>query len=339
MSEKKESDTKAESSPSTPSESKSKSASTPASPASVTKTASSSSSKDAGTPTKGAVSNPPSPASSSSAPSSTKAASTTSSSSADKKAADSTVHKRDSSGSALSSLKASLDKAVPKAASVTSESTASSPSPAASTTSSSSSGTDWASRLTFGLASSKQKADITEWLPDLSDKLPPSLFTQPPTGPDGAPAAPALPAEQVTAEFPNFVSLLHPLPPPSSALRFGWIDEYGDYHATPSTSSAPSTYSAGSSSSSARLNPKVMRAREQARDLLSSIMQQQERLEKDKEPGSPRMSAVVKEKLALEGAAKDVPSMGVDRLVQVVEGAKGEKKVVVTEEEKVHEDL
>ena len=227
-------------------------------------------------------------------------------------------HKREGSGGSLSSLKASLE----KVKSATTSSSADS-SPAASGGSS----TNWTSVLTFGLASSKGKADLSEWLPDLTDKLPASLFTVPPPQPDGKAAQPALPADAVTADFPNFTSLLPPPPPPSSALRFGWIDEYGDYHPAAINTTAP------------KLNVKLIKAREQAKELIASVMAAQEKLERDKEPHSPRMSAIVKERLSIEGERRDSRGQGVERLVQVIEGSKGEKKVVVTEEEKVPEDL
>ena len=235
---------------------------------------------------------------------------------------DSDTHKREGSGSSFS-LKASLE----KVKSATSSSNANSDAPAPSSTAASSSNKDWTSVLTFGLASSKGKGDISEWLPDLSDKLPASLFTVPPPQADGKPAQPALPADAVTPEFPNFTSLLPPPPPPSSALRFGWIDEYGDYHPASVVATA------------AKLNVKLQKAREQAKELIASVMAAQERLEKDKEPHSPRMSAIVKDRLSLEGEKRDSRGQGVERLVQVIEGSKGEKKVVVTEEEKEPEDL
>ena len=149
----------------------------------------------------------------------------------------------------------------------------------------------------------------------------------PPPQADGKAAQPALPADAVTAEFPNFTSLMPPPPPPSSALRFGWIDEYGDYHP------------AAVNSAAAKLNVKLLKAREQAKELIASVMASQEKLEKDKEPHSPRMSVIVKERLSIEGEKKDSRGQGVERLVQVIEGSKGEKKVVVTEDEKVPEDL
>ena len=239
----------------------------------------------------------------------------------DSKPAAGDSHKREGSGSSLSSLKASLEK-------VKSVTTASSNSDSsAATPSSTSSSTNWTSVLTFGLASSKGKADLSEWMPDLTDRLPSNIFTVPPPQEDGKPAQPALPADAITAEFPNFTSLLPPPPPPSSALRFGWIDEYGDYHP------------AAINTTGGKLNLKLQKAREQAKELIANVMASQEKLEKDKEPHSPRMSTVVKERLSIEGEKRDSRGQGVERLVQVVEGSKGEKKVVVTEDEKVPEDL
>ena len=263
------------------------------------------------TPSKAASSNPATPSPSSSSSSTTAAA---------KPSSTSKPEKRDSGGG-LSSLKASLEKAVPKVASITSDSSSSSASSAPTPSSSSGSSTDWTSRLTFGLASSKAKADLSDWLPDTTDKVPLSLFAQPP--PDAKPLLSTPPDPR----FPNFTSVLPPPPPPSSALRYGWIDEYGDYHPQPS------------SSQPGKLNPKLLKAKEQAKELISAILHAQERLEKDKDPSSPRMSAVVKEKLHIDSHGKDAHSQGVDRLVQVVEGAKGEKKVVVTEEEHVQVDI
>ena len=263
---------------------------------------------------------PSSPAGSTTTSSSTAKASPSKSTKSDTKSADS--HKRDGSGG-LSSFKASLEKV--KSATSSTSSTTADATPSASSTSGS---TNWTSVLTFGLASSKGKGDISEWLPDLTDKLPTTLFASPPPQLDGKPGQPALPADVATAAFPNFTSLLPPQPPPSSALRFGWIDEYGDYHPA-----------AVNTTAATKLNVKLLKAREQAKELIANVMAAQEKLEKDKDPQSPRMSAIVKERLSIEGEKRDSRGQGVERLVQVVEGSKGEKKVVVTQDENVPEDL
>ena len=95
----------------------------------------------------------------------------------------------------------------------------------------------------------------------------------------------------------------------------------------------------GVGAAAGKLNVKLIKAREQAKELIASVMAAQEKLEKDKEPHSPRMSAIVKERLSIEGEKKDSRGQGVERLVQMIAGSKGEKKVVVTEDEKVPEDL
>lgn len=128
--------------------------------------------------------------------------------------------------------------------------------------------------------------------------------------------------------FPNFTSLLPSVPIAASQLRFGWIDEYGDYH--------PVIGGSAANEANKKVNPKVMKAKEQAKELINSVISLQESLEKDKDPTSPRMSNVVKHRLSLEAGSAVI---GVDNLVQVIEGKKGEKQVVVTEPEQTEDQM